>query len=301
MARTPYSLNSYTGSATGVVLSGSITNTATTITLSGYFANWSPLGSTGGWFLTVDQGTFNEEKVYVPSGSWTYSNAIVTFSGITRGIDNTANVTHSGGVVCVPTYTATEASEANYLVNSFLGGGIAPVSYWLPPTYLYPYKSWTEDPQIATAVQTLITGTCYYGAIWIPTACSISGISLFTSIFAATDTIYLGLYNTTTQVAVCSGIVGGTTGFTTALVSGGTYSASPGLYYIGLVVSGSSSFAAYGSVIGLAGLVNMGRTPTANTLSGTRQTSVVIGQRALMPTVSGSLTNTALGPWFALS
>jgi len=124
MSRTPYSLNSYTGGAQALYLASSGIGAAdTTLTLSGSTASWSPLGTTGGWYLSVGYGTANEEKMFVPSGSWNYTNNYVTLSGITRGIDYTTAVAQSGGVTCIPVITSTDISEANYAANLLYNGG----------------------------------------------------------------------------------------------------------------------------------------------------------------------------------
>ena len=127
MARPNYALNSYTGAATAAVLAGSgIGTTDTALIVSGTNSTWSPLGSNGGFFLTVDYGLPSEEKIFVPSGSWTYTSSPITFSGVTRGVDNTTAVTHISGGYITPVFTSTEASEANFLVSSLVGNGPSP-------------------------------------------------------------------------------------------------------------------------------------------------------------------------------
>ena len=127
MARPNYALNSYTGAATAAVLAGSgIGATDTALIVSGTNSTWSPLGSNGGFFLTVDYGLPSEEKIFVPSGSWTYTSSPITFSGVTRGVDNTTAVTHISGGYITPVFTSTEASEANFLVSSLVGNGPSP-------------------------------------------------------------------------------------------------------------------------------------------------------------------------------
>ena len=191
--------------------------------------------------------------------------------------------------------------------NSYLSvysGSINP-SVTVPPTYLAPYKAWTVDPVLATSTVTLITGTAYYTSIWIPQPMTISGVSFFSSTFAATDTAFLGLFNSTTQLASFTGFAGGTTGLNKALISGGNYTiTTPGLYYIGLVVSGSTSFVCYGPPAGQSALVNLGIGSQTNSVTGLRSGSVVIGQRQLYTpstTISGTVAANTLIPWFALS
>ena len=127
MSRTAYSLNSYTGGAGAAYLTGSGIGAADTIiTITGTNSGWVPLGTAGGWYLDIDYGTANEEKVFVASGTYSWSSGLVTISGITRGIDETAAVVHSGGgmpngVVCTPSLTSIDTSEANIIVSTLLG------------------------------------------------------------------------------------------------------------------------------------------------------------------------------------
>ncbi len=128
MARPNYALNSYTGAATAGTLAGSGIGAAdTTLTVTGTNSTWSPLGTNGGFFLTLDYGTASEEKIFVPSGSWTYSNTSITFSGVTRGFDNTSQVVHTSGGYITPIFTSIEASEANQLVAGLFGNGPTPI------------------------------------------------------------------------------------------------------------------------------------------------------------------------------
>ena len=470
MARVSYSLNSYTGGATAAtVVATGIGITDTVITITGTNSTWSPLGTVGGFYLAVDYGVSSEEKIFVPSGSWTYSQTGITFSGITRGIDGTSAVVHSGGGYVTPIITALDTDEANFVSSIFLGNNPTPVSgytingtlglpdpvynattnsgqlsvggltfsdvnnlasftssgnnytqitvqnttsgtaasasfvannnlatsgnhfvefginsyaftgagvfnspnaawvvaasgelglgnyygggihfvvsgmgtapidsivvsgngtigingavtlsgslvisgsvsptYSMPPSYVAPYKAWTYDPILSAGTLTMITGTAYYTAIWVPQPITLSGISFYTGTFAATDTAYVGFFSNTTQLATCSGIKGtGTNGLVTALISGGTYNLStPGLYYVGIVMSGSTA----STIADIAGvntiLTNMNIGNQTNALTGLRVGSVVIGQRALYGTggtVSGTIAALVNPPFFALS
>jgi len=464
MSRTAYSLNSYTGGAGAAYITGSgIGATDTTITITGTTTGWNPLGTTGGWYLSLDYGTANEEKVFVPSGTYAWSSGLVTISGITRGIDETNAVVHSGGgapngVICTPVLTSLDTSEANAVAslifypsgmidfpqsinvsgsigapsppydlvttsgqisagnttfsdwnqlasfvssgnnynqviaqnttsgtsasssfvaanniatsgiyfaefginsNAFTGAGVfnepnagflavasgdlgvgnyfggnirfvvsgmgsAPVdslvisgtgqawsNNWsshasMPASYVAPYQAWTYDPIMASSTITLVTGTAYYSAIWIPQPMTISGISFAATTWAATAIVYMGLFSNTTQLATCSGRVGGATGFQKMLISGSNYQVtSPGLYYVGIVVSGSSALVLQcPPAASTAAVLNLNINPANNSVTGLRSGDVVIGQRALYGTggaISGTITPITQVPFFALS
>jgi hypothetical protein len=430
MSRSPYALNSYTGGATyATIVATGIGAADTTITITGTNASWSPLGTAGGWYLALDYGTSAEEKIFVPSGSWTYSNTGVSLVGVTRGIDGTTGVIHPAGSFVAPVITSIDTFEANELVSqnlgnfivrsatatctpgewtvfsgttaaqtlslpsgvinqtdnqisnystvgltiasgsnaklnnygvlgnviippnasytftyeptnttwyttgtntptAYVGSGLAgqhltpsgaiagqlswamPTSYDMPATYLSPYNAWNLDPGVNIgSAAVLVTGTLYYNAIWIPTAMTLSGISFYPTTFAATDTAYIGFFNSTTQLAVCSGIIGGTTNaLVKTLISGGTYNiSSPGLYYIGIVISGSSATSFGGNVLTIPSLYNLGVGNQTNSVTGLRLGTVVIGNRALYAnnaTISGIIQSApSPGPvlFFALS
>jgi len=423
MARTPYALNSYVGGATpNAVISGTITAVATSITVTGTDATWGTLGSNGGFFAALNYGIVNEEKVYVPSGSYSWSSGVLTLTNVVRGVDNTTASGFTGVTFIAPVLTSTDLIEANELVSQNLGNftvrsatatllpgewtvfsgttagqtlslpvapinqtdneisnystvavtvasgstaqmntygilgntvinpndsytytyqnanntwyttgttsniatrgsGIAgqvltpsgaglivwenPSFYAMPATYLSPYKAWTIDPALASTSIAMISGTAIYEAIWIPTAMTLSGISFYVATWAATSTVYLALFNNTTQLATCSGLIGGTTGFRTALISGGTYSiTSPGLYYVGLVNSGSSGCTIAIPTVLAGAQANMGITASNNTLANTRCSTIAIGNRAFYATggvVSGTPVLSGDLPFFALS
>ena len=411
MARTPYSLNSYTGAAPIALLASGVTNASTTIVLSNTSTGWTGLGVTGGFNLALDYGTNSEEKIFVPSGSLSWDTSTVTLSGITRGIDGTSAVAHNGQTTVAFVSTAIDFSEANLLVsqtlrtssttsggvylstvsglqnfsltpgavvfgstsgswtdtssnngtlalgttvlnsgiyaNAIYSGGlfqnnqvtvnsgniallsgylstVSGVAYALSNTQQAPsvpanaflvsgtasqtYKAWTQDPVLATTTVTLITGTAFYQAIWIPQKTTISGFSVSTSGGATTQTIFAGLFNTSIQLATFSGITNTAAATPTmrySSISGGTYTASPGLYYIGIVVSGtgttSISFVSLPS--GNISLINLNIPGPTNSLSGTRSSQVVIGQRqfyAPNTAVSGILTTTSALYWSGL-
>jgi hypothetical protein len=471
MARINYALNSYTGGATpNAIISGTITAVATSITVTGTDATWGTLGSTGGFFAALQYGIINEEKIFVPSGSYNWSAGVLTLTNVVRGVDNTTASGFTGVTFIAPVLTATDLSEANFVSSILLGnntnvaisgitisgvstasttkgllsvgspvsvadtnqlatfvssvntyngidiqnlsngslancnyvtyndlgtpttyygafginsstyasgtgpmnqpnavyvqavsgelalgtlqgGGIhfvvsgwsaAPYdsivisgngtigikgavtlsgsltmsgsqnpTYYMPPSYVAPYKAWTVDPAlIGTGSVVVLTGTLFYNAIWVPQPMTISGISYWTtSTLATTATLYLGLFNSTTQLAVCSGVKGtGSSLFQTALISGGTYQiTTPGLYYIGAVISGTGVVTP--TLIApptgpSAAVMNMNINTQTNSVTGLRCGSVVIGNRALYAnnaTISGSIVTSAINPFFALS
>jgi YVTN family beta-propeller protein len=120
MPRIPYSLNSYTGGAIPATLFYSVTATGTAITITGTNTTWSGLGVNGGFNLAINYGGVNEEKVFVPSGTYPWTSGGVTLSGITRGYDNTTPYLQVAGISVVPVLTAIETAEANQLVNVVL-------------------------------------------------------------------------------------------------------------------------------------------------------------------------------------
>jgi hypothetical protein len=168
MARTPYSLNSYTGGAGAAYLTGSgIGATDTTITITGTTAGWSPLGAVGGWYLSLDYATANEEKVYVPSGSYSWSSGQVTMSGIQRGFETSA-VVHSGGALCTPVITATDSSEANEIASILLGNNPVAVSGYTVGGTLTANSLLQVNHRVALQITT-ISGTYTTNAadIWV--------------------------------------------------------------------------------------------------------------------------------------
>lgn len=123
MARTPYSLNTYTGGAVPASLATSVGTSDTSLTLSGPFTGWTGLGVGGGFFLVLDYGvTIAEEKVYVPAQSITWSSlGNVTLTSVVRNVDNSVAATHSIGATVRPVLTAVDLQEANTLVSQSLG------------------------------------------------------------------------------------------------------------------------------------------------------------------------------------
>jgi hypothetical protein len=75
--------------------------------------NW-PDGSIGPFFVVIDRGTANEEKILCESTVGTH---ITVVSG-GRGQDGTTPSSHSAGAIIEHVFTATDADEANYHVNT---------------------------------------------------------------------------------------------------------------------------------------------------------------------------------------
>jgi hypothetical protein len=121
MARSAYSVNSYTGGAPTAVLTSGIATTDTVFTISSTTSGWNPLGTTGGFNLALNYGAVGEEKVYVPSGTYTWASGAVTLSGVVRGIDNTTPASHPTNSVVAFISTAVDFQEANLLVSQTLG------------------------------------------------------------------------------------------------------------------------------------------------------------------------------------
>lgn len=102
---------SYAGAAPATALASPITASSTSITVTngtGY-----PTGGAGPFFVVIDAGKANEEKVLVTSRS---GNVLTCTLG-NRGSDSTTAATHDSGAVVQHVFTATDADEANAHVN----------------------------------------------------------------------------------------------------------------------------------------------------------------------------------------
>src|SRR5665213_1001852 len=161
MARTAYSLNSYVGGATAAtVVATGIGTTDTVMTITGTNASWTGLGATGGFYLAVDYGVSSEEKIFVPSGSWTYANTGVTLSGITRAIDGTTAIVHSGGGFVTPVITSIDTSEANQLVSLEIGNNtVRNATGVMVPGEFCIFSGTTAAQTLSLPPQTLINQT----------------------------------------------------------------------------------------------------------------------------------------------
>lgn len=108
----------YAGGAKPTTLASSLGNSPANLTISGTdFANY-PTGSIGPFYIVIDRGTVNEEKILCVSRT---SNTITVYDdGVTngRGADGTSIVAHSQGATVEHVFTATDADEANAHVNT---------------------------------------------------------------------------------------------------------------------------------------------------------------------------------------
>ena len=103
----PYAARrSYAGAAPACTLTNAITSGDTSALLTGDVTNWNNTAN-GAFFMVIDPGLSNEEKVLVGSRSGS------SLSSITRGADGTTASSHSAGATCYPVFTATDADQAN--------------------------------------------------------------------------------------------------------------------------------------------------------------------------------------------
>lgn len=121
MARTAYSRNSYDGGATQASLSASLDTTSTTVVLANTNSSWDSLGSTYGFFMSLDYGNQYEEKVYVPAQSIVWTSTTVTLINVVRGVDGTSAASHNAAAPVAVVMTATDLNEANYAVTQTVG------------------------------------------------------------------------------------------------------------------------------------------------------------------------------------
>jgi microcystin-dependent protein len=111
-------------------LTGSgLNSTALTFTIAEAF-NW-PDGSGGTlkFWVTVDPGTAQEERLLCTG----LSGLTVTIDAAGRGVDGTGARSHAFGAVVWPSWSATDADEANEHINATTGihgiaGGLAPLA-----------------------------------------------------------------------------------------------------------------------------------------------------------------------------
>jgi len=88
-------------------LAANISSIATTINITGD-TGW-PTGATGNFFVTIAANTANEERVLCSSRTGT----IVTVAAGGRGADGTVASSHSAGNDIWPSFSKTDADEAN--------------------------------------------------------------------------------------------------------------------------------------------------------------------------------------------
>ncbi len=103
----PGTRREHVGAATPSQLTGSITGSDLSFTIASG-TNW-PTGAVGVFYVVLDPGQPNEEKVLCSSRSGT----TLTIAPTGRGQDGTAASAHSITAVAYPAWTALEADEAN--------------------------------------------------------------------------------------------------------------------------------------------------------------------------------------------
>lgn len=119
----PFERRGFPGGAAQTILVNTLSTTDLSITVASA-SRYDP----GPSYLLLDSGNANAEKVYYTS----LAGSTFTIPPGGRGVDGSQASTHQGGSCTVrPCYTATDADEANRLVNQMLGGatskGLIPV------------------------------------------------------------------------------------------------------------------------------------------------------------------------------
>jgi len=107
---------SYSGASATCTLASSITSGDTTASLTGTTTAW-PDTANGPFYMVIDPGLANEEKVLVASRS------TGSLSSITRGVDGTTASSHAAGAVCYPVFTAVDADQANKIASTLTTKG----------------------------------------------------------------------------------------------------------------------------------------------------------------------------------
>lgn len=108
----PLTRRDHAGGAAATTLVSSVTAGDTSLSIVN--ASGWPTGVVGPFFIVVDAGTSNEEKILCSSRSAT----VLTVAGSGRGVDSTAARTHASGASVYPCWTATEADELNAHANA---------------------------------------------------------------------------------------------------------------------------------------------------------------------------------------
>ena len=91
-------------------LASAISSSDTTITISTY-TNW-PTGADGNFWVTIDAGTAQEERVLCSA----HSSGSITVA--TRGVDGTTARSHAQYATIWPSWSATDADESNAHIES---------------------------------------------------------------------------------------------------------------------------------------------------------------------------------------
>ena len=105
----------YRGAATPTTLNTAITHSDTALSLANT-TGW-PTGASGSFFIVVDPGKPNEEKILCSA----QGSGIVSVAGGGRGMDGTTASAHLAGAAVYPVWTATEADQANEHLASTSG------------------------------------------------------------------------------------------------------------------------------------------------------------------------------------
>lgn len=101
---------SYAGAAPSCTLTNTIASGDTSASLTGDTTNW-PSTSNGPFYMVIDPGLANEEKVLVTTRS------TGSLSSITRGVDGTVASAHNAGATCYPVFTSVDADQANKVAS----------------------------------------------------------------------------------------------------------------------------------------------------------------------------------------
>lgn len=109
----PYTRLSHGGGAVDTTLNANITNSDASLVLNA--ATGWPDGSAGPFWIVIGVGLATEEKVLVTARTGT------SLTGLSRGSDGTAASAHTAGETIQHCFTATEADEANLVVNKTIG------------------------------------------------------------------------------------------------------------------------------------------------------------------------------------
>jgi hypothetical protein len=96
-------------------LASAISSSDTSFTITSY-VNW-PDGADYDFWVTIDAGTAQEERVLCSART----DAAVTVASSGRGVDGTTASAHAQGATVWPSWSATDADEANAHVNAASG------------------------------------------------------------------------------------------------------------------------------------------------------------------------------------
>lgn len=110
-----YTRRDFYGAAVATTISSGISSGDTSFSLAAT-TGW-PTGSAGDFFVVLDRGTANEEKIRCASRT----SGTVTVQTSGRGSDGTSAVGHSSGATAEICLTALDLDEANYAVVQTVG------------------------------------------------------------------------------------------------------------------------------------------------------------------------------------